>query len=65
MARTKLTKVNQVRDLVEEQACWSGGIEHTWKGSALVSPWLLERLVSLASYAPQAEIDRLKKACDS
>lgn len=50
------TKLERLKSAVEDEACWSGGIDHPWQGSAMVSPWLLERLCELASKAHESDI---------
>lgn len=57
----KPSKFEQVKAIVQEETAWSGGTLYPWEGGALNSPWFLEKLCLLASYAPQIEIDRFKR----
>lgn len=59
---TARSKLERLKDAVEEDVAWSVGSEHPWQGGALVSPWLLESLCILASQAHETSIrDFLKK----
>lgn len=46
------------KHMAEEVIMWSGGINKPWAGLAALDPQELANLISLASHAPQTEINK-------